>query len=144
MQSNMSNTKERTYQEILAFILEQGSKVTMSQRSISKQTGYSTSTIARTLDHLQSSNLIKIQKSQSQSTPDTIIYIGPRQIKRSVTEILNSILSVLRSLLTSISTRSTRIRYIDDEIPSTIDTTKVLLYKKLPNVDVDMIVLKRN
>jgi len=133
--------RERTKQEVLAFILEQGNKVNISQRDIAKILGISASTVARTLQSLEEENLIVIEKTASGSLPDTIVYIGTKQIKRSLTSILNSIIVMIKDIMNSVIAKQAKVKYIEEDLPVEIDQSKVILYKHLPNADI--IILKK-
>jgi DNA-binding transcriptional regulator YhcF (GntR family) len=135
--------KGRTYGEILSFILKHGSKVTMSHRDIAKETGYSASTVSRALSTLQEANVIRVDKSTNTTLPDTIVYVGPKQIKRGLTEILYSVISIINEILGTITSRSTKIVYKETDMISTIDPDKVLLYRHLPLQEADIIIIKR-
>jgi len=133
--------RERTKQEVLAFILEQGNKVNISQRDIAKILGISASTVARTLQSLEEENLIVIEKTASGSLPDTIVYVGSKQIKRSLTSILNSIIVMIKDIMNSVIAKQAKVKYIEEDLPVEIDQSKVILYKHLPNADI--IILKK-
>ena len=144
MSSNTSKKKDRTYNDILAFILEQGTSVCLSRRTISKETGYSLTTVTRAIAYLQEKRLLAVHKSTAKAIPDTLVYIGPKQIRRSVTEVINGAFTVLNNLMSDVVRRYTNIKYVDVEIPKKINPAKVLLHKALPEVNASMIIYKNS
>jgi predicted transcriptional regulator len=140
-----TSNKKRTSQEILAFIFERGNKISMSHRTISKNTGHSISTVARTISQLEQQGLIRIEKAEKQSTPSTIVYTGPRKVKRPVVELLNSVLNVCRKMLSTITHQLPKEEYMDRVInePMIIDPSKILLLKELTKMKAEIIIVKK-
>ena len=136
----MRLTRKRTEQDVLAFIMERGN-VCMSQRTISEQIGYSSSTIARTLDSLEGQGLIKVIKPDITSKPSSITYTGPKKVRKSTTEAINSATIVLRDILNLVNTKE-KMHPFDKEPSEHIDVSKVILLKKLPNVQAYMLIIK--
>lgn len=137
----MRLTRKRTEQDILAFIMERGT-VTMSQRAISNFVGHSSSTVARALLSLEKRGLIQVEKSNITSKPDTITYIGSRKVKRSITEVINNAMTILRDIMDAI-VAGKKVIPVDEEIPEGIDKSKVILCKKMPNVQGYLIIVKQ-
>lgn len=137
----MRLARKRTEQDVLAFIMERNT-VTISQRAISNFVGHSSSTVARALASLEKKGLIEIEKSEITSKPDTITYIGSRKIKRAVTESINNSLTILHDIMDAVIAGK-RVNPIDDDIPSQIEESKVVLCKKMPNTQGYLIIIKQ-
>lgn len=128
-------SKYKTYADILSFILANNPKLSISQRDLAKETGYSPSTVNRALLFLKENKLISLEKGLNNG-PDTIKYIGNKNIKRNTVSKFNPAIEIMYELLFDIMDNISTLKLIDKD-----SSENIILRKSLGN-DYELIIQK--